>query len=374
MTITKNNRAVFLFLLVIIFLGSFLASMAFNIVWKDIKIVNEPLHSTFEAFGAMAAISMALLLFQLHHDGKREKGEYFLLAMGFLTMGILDGFHAGSFFGRGSVLLRGLASILGSVWFALVWLPGVGRYIEKMKSTPWIIASISILLGILIPWFREFFPLMVRDNRFTPFAVVLYVLSGLFLIVAAIYFFLEFLHSSKTESYLFTLMFLLSGLPAVQCSFSAFWSEDWWFWHVQRCLAYTVVFYYMFSAFLRVREELKQINQSLEQRIAARTAELSIEVAERKRYGAERDKVITDLQDAFSQIKTLTGLLPTCASCKKIKDNEGNWTQMESYIQARSQAKFSHGICPDCVKKLYPDMYEEIFKSSLATKRSIVEP
>ena len=123
---------------------------------------------------------------------------------------------------------------------------------------------------------------MVQDNRFTPFAVVIYVLSGFFLIAAALYFFLEFLRSSKTESYLFTCMFLLSGLPAIQFSYSALWSEDWWFWHVQRCLAYTVVFYYMFRTFLRVRDELKQMNESLEQRIAERTAELSIEVAERQ--------------------------------------------------------------------------------------------
>ena len=83
----------------------------------------------------MAAVSMALLLFQLHHDGKREKAEYFLLAMGFLMMGILDGFHAGSILGRGSMLLRGLASICGSVWFALVWLPGVGTIVENKIRT-----------------------------------------------------------------------------------------------------------------------------------------------------------------------------------------------------------------------------------------------
>jgi hypothetical protein len=117
----------------------------------------------------------------------------------------------------------------------------------------------------------------------------------------------------------------------------------------------------MFRTFLRVRDELKQMNELLEQRIAERTAELTIEVAERKRYGSERDAVIVELQDAFAQIKTLTGLLPTCASCKKIRDTGGNWIQMESYIQDHSEAKFSHGLCPPCAKKLYPDMYNELF-------------
>jgi hypothetical protein len=52
--------------------------------------------------------------------------------------------------------------------------------------------------------------------------------------------------------------------------------------------------------------------------------------------------------------------LPTCASCKKIRDSEGNWIQIEQYIQERSEAKFSHGICPSCAKKLYPEIYDEL--------------
>ena len=73
--------------------------------------------------------------------------------------------------------------------------------------------------------------------------------------------------------------------------------------------------------------------------------------------------MIVELQDALAQIKTLTGLLPTCASCKKIKEEDGHWIHMESYIQDHSSAKFTHGLCPDCIKKIYPEMYEEILKS-----------
>ena len=60
------------------------------------------------------------------------------------------------------------------------------------------------------------------------------------------------------------------------------------------------------------------------------------------------------------EIKYLEGFLPICASCKKIRDDQGNWVQIEAYIGARSAAKFSHGICPDCARKLYPefDLYK----------------
>ena len=59
------------------------------------------------------------------------------------------------------------------------------------------------------------------------------------------------------------------------------------------------------------------------------------------------------LRDALNQIKTLSGLIPICASCKKIRDDKGYWNLLETYIQEHSEAEFSHGICPDCMKKLY---------------------
>jgi PAS domain S-box-containing protein len=78
-------------------------------------------------------------------------------------------------------------------------------------------------------------------------------------------------------------------------------------------------------------------------------------ITERKKAEAEREKLITQLQDALADVKLLSGLVPICANCKKIRDDQGYWTQIESYIQDRSDAKFSHSICPDCAKKLYPN-------------------
>lgn len=65
------------------------------------------------------------------------------------------------------------------------------------------------------------------------------------------------------------------------------------------------------------------------------------------------------LQDALRQIKTLRGLPPICASCKNIRDDKGYWTQIESYIRDHSEAEFSHSICPDCARKLYPEFYKK---------------
>lgn len=72
----------------------------------------------------------------------------------------------------------------------------------------------------------------------------------------------------------------------------------------------------------------------------------------------ERENLILELTEALSKVKKLSGMLPICASCKKIRDDKGYWNQIESYIGDHSEAEFSHGICPDCAKKLYPEFYK----------------
>ncbi len=76
------------------------------------------------------------------------------------------------------------------------------------------------------------------------------------------------------------------------------------------------------------------------------------DVTERRRREAEREKLITELKEAVSNVKTLRGLLPICASCKKIRNDKGYWQRIEVYIQEHSEADFSHGICPECAKRL----------------------
>jgi hypothetical protein len=84
--------------------------------------------------------------------------------------------------------------------------------------------------------------------------------------------------------------------------------------------------------------------------------EIKVEIEERRRAQADKDNLIIKLQDALTKVKTLSGLFPICSSCKKIRDDKGYWNQIESYIRDHSNAEFSHSICPDCAKKLYPDM------------------
>lgn len=96
--------------------------------------------------------------------------------------------------------------------------------------------------------------------------------------------------------------------------------------------------FYLFYLLSIERDRTREINTELAEVVEKRTVELH------------------QLADAISRVKKLSGLLPICSSCKKIRDDKGYWNKIESYIQNHSEAEFSHSICPDCIKKLYPDL------------------
>lgn len=83
------------------------------------------------------------------------------------------------------------------------------------------------------------------------------------------------------------------------------------------------------------------------------------DITERKLIEREKEKLISELHKAVSTIKTLHGILPICSSCKKIRDDRGYWNQLEAYIHDHTEAEFSHSLCSECAKKLYPEYYKD---------------
>ncbi len=86
---------------------------------------------------------------------------------------------------------------------------------------------------------------------------------------------------------------------------------------------------------------------------------LKHEMDQRKAHERELEKLLAEKQEAMDRIKILSGLLPICCSCKKIRDDKGYWQRIEMYIHEHSEANFTHGICPDCMKTLYPEIPAE---------------
>jgi PAS domain S-box-containing protein len=82
------------------------------------------------------------------------------------------------------------------------------------------------------------------------------------------------------------------------------------------------------------------------------------DITNRKQVEEEREKLIKHLQEALKEIKTLRGILPLCSFCKRIRDDKGYWELVDVYIHKHSLADISHSICPECVKKHYPEDYQ----------------
>ncbi|MFW6055420.1 MAG: GAF domain-containing protein [Thermodesulfobacteriota bacterium] len=113
--------------------------------------------------------------------------------------------------------------------------------------------------------------------------------------------------------------------------------------------------YGVFLVYLPVVDERDPEEQALFDQLAADLAFGLRKIDDTETLVRERNR----LQKALDQVKTLKGMLPICANCKKIRDDQGYWNQLESYLHRHSDAEFSHGICPECEKELYPELQEK---------------
>lgn len=115
---------------------------------------------------------------------------------------------------------------------------------------------------------------------------------------------------------------------------------------------------------LRVKNhlELKRQRDLLNSRaeeLQILNSELAREVQERRSVQISNEQLISELRKANAEVKTLSGLLPVCASCKQVRDDQGYWSQLETYLKKHTEISFSHGLCLDCAHKLYPEYYDK---------------
>jgi hypothetical protein len=112
--------------------------------------------------------------------------------------------------------------------------------------------------------------------------------------------------------------------------------------------------YIMIYLFAFVKEKSREIVQN---RLEKSNLELENNIEVLEKTNKEKEQLLSDLKTSTQQIKLLQGILPICTNCKKIRDDKGYWQQVEVYIRDHSDAVFSHGLCPECRAKLYPDLY-----------------
>ena len=119
-------------------------------------------------------------------------------------------------------------------------------------------------------------------------------------------------------------------------------------------------------------EDSENFLRNLMNELKSEKGELEIENSERilhesalREFANEFSRINRQLKDALDNIKTLTGLLPICSSCKSIRDDKGYWNRLETYIEAHSNARFSHTLCLSCLKSLFPEQYVKLSSDTI---------
>ena len=132
---------------------------------------------------------------------------------------------------------------------------------------------------------------------------------------------------------------LITRLIIAVCAFPLLYLYIWWQNHQMGMVIEKRPILAILSEFTEMRLELSMARREIERRVQIQR---------------EKEGLIDELQHALAEVKTLRGFLPICACCKKIRDDQGYWQRLEKYIQERSEARFSHGICPECRNQMYP--------------------
>lgn len=248
---------------------------------------NEPVHSTMEAVGALAAILLALFLF--NQDDPTYQGELALVATGLTCMGIVDGIHGMTHPGVEFVFLHSMASLYGGFWFALILLPRslLHAYMPHREVVLWVAVALAILLGVSSILAPEMLPAMTAEGAFTSTAVAINTLAGIFFLVAVPRFAMIYYRSGQPEFFLFLCLAILLGLSELTFQYSALWDGGWWLWHWLRLGAFLIALWFVARGFLKLvaeqkmaQEALRQHRDSLEQVVEERTRDLEQRSAE----------------------------------------------------------------------------------------------
>lgn len=274
-----------------------------HLLFSDQALVHAPFHVLMESLGVMAGFSLAvLLLFMRKHN--RELAHHIWIVCGLFSMGILDGLHALQTEAAPFVGLRTLSTLVGGLLFSLVWLPTRVSWSRTADALPFVMAVTAAVMGFLVIADPHLLSAMVGPQGYTASTMIINTAGGFFFFVAAARFIRLYRVSARFDDFLFASLCFLFGMAGVLFSFSFVWYADWWLWHLLRLVAFLHIIYYMFFVFQNTLAALKKFNETLEQRVTERTAQLAAEVAERK----QTEKALKESENRYRRlVESVTG-------------------------------------------------------------------
>lgn len=219
--------------------------------------LNNPiLHTAVETLGAAPAVAFAVLLLAQCQQGDREPHLY-LVALGLLAMGILDGFHAlADETAPGFVWLRCLAAISGGLFPALMWL-GWGDRLQRIGFHRIVIAA-ALAAGAFFLLRPHALPALDPAGDFVPGLKAVNVVSGLLAFAVFAFFIRRYTATRDTENLIFATFYLVLGSSSIIFPFSRLWDGEWWLWHGIRLVAYAVMIQYLLTSYVDLLHAMKQ--------------------------------------------------------------------------------------------------------------------
>ena len=290
----KNNTAnnSLWFSLLLSSLLPIILGLALSRFYPDWRWSHYPFHSMVESVGAVSALVIATLMIIMVKNNHLSK-LYILVACALISMGLLDGFHAVLHVNVVFVWLHSIATMVGGVIFAAIWLPH--SLLTERRQYYLILTTIiiSLTVGTVSIASPEILPVMVVEGSFSLAAKFINIIGGIGFLIGTSYFVYAFyqqkgsdenVQQKHNEDMVFANHCLLFGIAALLFETSVLWDAGWWWWHILRLSAYFVVLTYFFILFkneqIRLKHnetKLEELNEELESRVQIRAMELESE-------------------------------------------------------------------------------------------------
>ncbi len=309
-------------------------------------------HALAEGFGIVVAFS----IFMIAWNSKKYIHNPYLLFIGvaYLFIAFLDTLHTLSY--KGMSIFTDYDYYANQLWICARYLESITLLIafiflrnDKVLKVDILLAVYTVITCFLIAsiFYWKIFPeCFVEGRGLTPFKKISeYVICAI--LIGAI--FLLYKNRERFDEKIYLLLFWSIICTIISELAFTFYISNYGFsnlvGHYFKIFSFVLIYIAIIKTgiekpFELIFLDLDKVNKRLKQEIEVRT-----------KIQCENENLIDELKQALEEIKTLTGVIPICAYCKKIRDEKGAWDRMEAYISAHSEAQFSHGICPECYEK-----------------------
>jgi hypothetical protein len=342
---TYSKKMVYLSFIITIIIGLYLTTRVNYLLF----------HSIVELFSIVIAFTVFVITW--NSLGYIQNPYLVIVGISYLFIGVLDLLHTLSY--KGMPIFVDYDYYANQLWIAARFLESItlltaftflqgGRSVKAGLLFAWYTIVTGILIASIFYW--KIFPICFVAGKgltdfkiYSEYVICSILLAAIFLLTKNRKHFADSIYKLLLLSILYTIISELAF---------TFYIDNYGIsnivGHYFKLFAFLMIYHAIISSgveepFNLIFKELKLTNDSLQK-----------EIDLRKKTEIERESVINNLKNALNEIKVLKGILPICMHCKKIREDSGYWSQIETYISEHSGADFSHGICPDCLDKHYP--------------------